>query len=305
MNELFILLFLGLLILLPVGLIRPSLFQPLTKKLLTRRQIGAYFGGLLFIFLVLAIATTPLPKENKKAGSQVSTQSSVTPKSEEKSTQENQSIQISEPVKSEPTKQQEQTYKVTKVIDGDTIQIEGAKTVRYIGIDTPETVDPRKSVQCYGKEASSKNKELVEGKQVRLEKDVSETDKYGRLLRYVYIGDTFVNDYLVRQGYAHASSYPPDIKYQEQFRQAQEEARSGNRGLWSACDGNSINSLPKPTTASTGSVPGSSYTGGDKDCSDFSTQSEAQVFFISQGGPGSDPHRLDRDRDGVACETLP
>src|SRR4030042_2567140 len=79
---------------------------------------------------------------------------------------------------------------VTRVIDGDTIEIEGGQKVRYIGIDTPEKVDPRPSVQCYGKEAAAKNKELVEGKRVRLEKDVSETDKYGRLLRYVFVGDT-------------------------------------------------------------------------------------------------------------------
>lgn len=79
--------------------------------------------------------------------------------------------------------------KVVRVIDGDTIEIEGGDRVRYIGIDTPETVDPRKPVQCYGQEASNKNKELVEGKTVELEKDVSETDKYGRLLRYVWLGD--------------------------------------------------------------------------------------------------------------------
>lgn len=121
---------------------------------------------------------------------------------------------------------------VTRVIDGDTIEIEGRQRVRYIGIDTPETVDPRKPVQCYGREASDKNKELVAGKKVTLKKDVSETDKFGRLLRYVYAGNIFVNDYLVQQGFAHAVSYPPDIKYQGQFLQAEHEARENNRGLW-------------------------------------------------------------------------
>lgn len=124
---------------------------------------------------------------------------------------------------------------VEKVVDGDTIKIEGGKTVRYIGINTPETVDPRRKVQCFGKEASVKNKELVEGKKIRLEKDVSETDKFGRLLRYVYVEDIFVNDFLVRQGFAYASSYPPDIKYQEQFQKAEKEARENNRGLWNVC----------------------------------------------------------------------
>lgn len=136
--------------------------------------------------------------------------------------------------KSEITPQPE-TFKVSQVIDGDTIEIGGGKTVRYIGIDTPETVDPRREVGCFAKEAAGKNKELVLGKKVRLEKDVSETDKFGRLLRYVYVDSVFVNDQLVRQGYAFAVSFPPDIKYQEQFRQAEREARENNRGLWRAC----------------------------------------------------------------------
>jgi len=129
-----------------------------------------------------------------------------------------------------------QGAKVIRVIDGDTVEIEGGQKVRYIGIDTPETVHPDKAVQCFGREATDKNRKLVEGKTVELEQDISETDKYGRLLRYVYIDDLFVNDYLIRQGFAHASSYPPDIKYQDQFRQAEQEARQNNRGLWSQCN---------------------------------------------------------------------
>ncbi|OGY09231.1 MAG: hypothetical protein A2782_01785 [Candidatus Blackburnbacteria bacterium RIFCSPHIGHO2_01_FULL_43_15b] len=121
---------------------------------------------------------------------------------------------------------------VTRVIDGDTIEIEGGFRVRYIGIDTPETVKLNTPEQCFGEEASDKNKELVGGKKVTLEKDVSETDKYGRLLRYVWVGDMFVNDYLVRNGYAHVSTYPPDVKYQSQFATAQKEAQEENRGLW-------------------------------------------------------------------------
>lgn len=212
---------------------------------------------------------------------------------------------------------------VTKVVDGDTIQLEDGTTIRYIGIDAPETVHPSQPDGCFGAEASAKNKELVEGKRVRLEKDVSETDKYGRSLRYVYVGDTFVNDYLVRQGYATAVSYPPDINYQEQFRAAEQEARSNKRGLWGSCPTETTEaaqpaaprattrsqqttsaSSPKPKPATDSSSSGT-YTGGDKDCSDFKTHDEAQAFFISQGGPSKDPHKLDRDGDGVACETLP
>src|SRR3989344_7632586 len=128
-------------------------------------------------------------------------------------------------------------FKVVRVIDGDTVEVEGGQTVRYIGIDTPETVHPQKTVECFGREASNKNKELVEGKFVQLEKDVSETDKYGRLLRYVYVDGVFVNELLVKEGFAHASSYPPDVKYQDLLVNAQKEAQSQNSGLWPGCSG--------------------------------------------------------------------
>lgn len=129
---------------------------------------------------------------------------------------------------------------VLKVVDGDTIEIANGKTVRFIGIDTPETVDPRRPVGCFGKEASNEVKILLSGKEVILQKDVSETDKYKRLLRYVFLplenGQTlFVNDYLVRQGFAKVLTYPPDIKYNEQFRQAEKEAKEGQKGLWGKC----------------------------------------------------------------------
>lgn len=128
---------------------------------------------------------------------------------------------------------------VTKVIDGDTVELENRQRVRLIGIDTPETKDPRRSVQCFGKEASKETKKLLEGKVVILQKDVSETDKYNRLLRYIFLptaqGYLFVNDYLVREGFAKALTYPPDVKYNEQFREAERFAREGNRGLWGRC----------------------------------------------------------------------
>ena len=141
-------------------------------------------------------------------------------------------------------KAENNSVKVTRVVDGDTIEIEGGEKVRYIGIDTPETVDPRKTVQCFGVEASKKNKELVEGKMVRLEKDITNKDKYNRLLRYIYVGDTFINLELVKQGFAYSYSYPPDIKHQDQFMKAQEEAREAKRGLWNACLDDSSVSAP-------------------------------------------------------------
>jgi micrococcal nuclease len=149
---------------------------------------------------------------------------------------------------------------VVEVVDGDTIKVSldgEVYTVRYIGIDAPETKDPNRPVEWMGPEASAANERLVGGKTVYLEKDVSETDRYGRLLRYVYLGDgTFVNATLVRQGYATASSYPPDVRYQEQLRQAEREAREAGRGLWSPTPspGPARATQPAATPASAGAA---------------------------------------------------
>lgn len=134
---------------------------------------------------------------------------------------------------SEPTVISE--ARVVRVIDGDTIEIEGGERVRYIGIDAPETVEPQKPVECFGSEASDKNKELVAGKTVRLEKDTTDRDKYNRLLRYVYVDETLVNAELVKQGFARAWAYPPDVKYQDQIDEAEQAAKKIKSGLWTAC----------------------------------------------------------------------
>ncbi len=131
--------------------------------------------------------------------------------------------------------------RVTRVVDGDTVHVEsGGKDyrLRYIGIDTPETVDPRRPVGCFGAEASERNRQLVEGRTVGLEKDVSETDSFGRLLRYVWVEDQMVNEALVVEGYALAATYPPDVRYSGVFASLQAQAREGKRGLWgAACAG--------------------------------------------------------------------
>lgn len=208
---------------------------------------------------------------------------------------------------------EEQLFKVVKVIDGDTITLENGEVVRYIGIDTPETVHPSKPVQCFGKEASEKNKELVEGKMVRLEKDVSERDKYNRLLRYVWIGDMFVNDYLVREGYAYASTYPPDVKYADQFLKAQQEARERKKGLWAGCEEKNVEKEVVKTTQPATETLITPTNLKDINCSsnvynctdDFKTHNEAQKVFEYCGGVNNDVHRLDQDKDGIACESLP
>lgn len=219
--------------------------------------------------------------------------------------------------------------KVIRVIDGDTIRIEGDRVIRYIGIDTPETVHPSKPVQCYGKEASDKNKELVEGKEVKLEKDVSETDKYGRLLRYIWLGDMLVNEYLAREGYAYSSTYPPDVKYQNRFREAERQAREEKKGLWGAvCNLTPIpiprqvttqtyepstdSSINKPsssqqsqtTTSQTPIVQPQDQIGGkytcncSKTCPQMSSCEEAQYQLNVCGCKARDA-----DKDGIACDS--
>lgn len=126
-------------------------------------------------------------------------------------------------------------YLVTKVVDGDTIEIEGGEKVRLIGIDTPETVDPRRPVGCFGPEAANATRSLLEGKRVSFESDLTDRDKYNRLLRYVWVNNLFVNEYLVRYGFAKSYSYPPDTKYQGLFDGAQIEAQENKRGLWGSC----------------------------------------------------------------------
>ncbi len=141
--------------------------------------------------------------------------------------------------------QPKDTYSVKKVIDGDTIEIERygkAEKVRMIGIDTPETLDPRKPVQCFGKEASDKSKDLLSGGRVRLEFDpiVGEKDKYNRLLAYVWSNNELVNLKLIKEGYANEYTYrSQSYKYQNEFKNAQAVAKESSIGLWSpqTCNG--------------------------------------------------------------------
>jgi micrococcal nuclease len=124
---------------------------------------------------------------------------------------------------------------VTRIVDGDTVQvlIDGVEyRLRYIGIDTPETKHPTLGVEPFGPEATQANTELVEGKTVWLEKDVSETDRYGRLLRYVYVDDLMVNEELLRRGLARVATFPPDVKYADRFLELQRAAQEAGLGMW-------------------------------------------------------------------------
>lgn len=156
------------------------------------------------------------------------------------------------------------------MVDGDTIgvEIDGVEyTVRYIGIDTPETVDPRRPVGCFGAEASDRNEDLVGGRTVGLERDISETDQFDRLLRYVWVLDDgaeprMVNALLLGDGYAQAVTFPPDVRYAGHFAELQRQAREAGRGLWGP-----ICETPVPTP-----IPG----GGNGAC-DFSGGAEPKI----------------------------
>jgi micrococcal nuclease len=124
---------------------------------------------------------------------------------------------------------------VVRVVDGDTIHVrlgERIEKVRYIGVNTPEVHHPRRGAEPGGREAMRVNRELADGKRVRLELDVQERDRYGRVLAYVWIGDVMVNAELVRRGYAQVMTVPPNVRYQGLFIDLQRQARERGRGLW-------------------------------------------------------------------------
>jgi micrococcal nuclease len=134
-----------------------------------------------------------------------------------------------------------QTGHVVRVVDGDTILVAlggRRERVRYIGMDTPETVKPRTPVQCFGKKASAENRRLVAGRDVRLVADAEARDRYGRMLAYVYRASDgmFINAELVQRGYATPLSIRPNVRFAARFRTLAREARRGGRGLWSACE---------------------------------------------------------------------
>jgi micrococcal nuclease len=199
---------------------------------------------------------------------------------------------------------------VVSVTDGDTItaRVAGGITekVRLIGIDTPETKDPRTVVECFGAEASAQTHSLLPtGTAVRLETDVERHDRYRRLLAYVWrVGDgLFVNAALVEGGWAVPYRYPPNVKYADELSRLGRQAREANAGLWSACGG-----ADTPATATASSPPASDANGcdanyagacvpvssSDLDCADVG----ARRFQVV----GRDPHGFDGDHDGIACE---
>ncbi len=220
------------------------------------------------------------------------------------------SVSLSESPQSPQQAEKTKTYRVVKVVDGDTVTVEkdGTNvTLRLIGLDTPETVDPRKPVQCFGKEASDKAKELLTNSSIAIETDDSQGtyDKYDRLLAYIYLQDgTNFNAYMIEQGYGHEYTYDLPYKYQTAFRAAQARAKLAQKGLWNpdVCKTMSVPTVPATAPVNTGQYACSKNA---YNCSSFKTHTEAQAVFESCGGPANDVHKLDSDRDGSVCESLP
>jgi len=127
--------------------------------------------------------------------------------------------------------------KVVDVIDGDTIELEGGERLRYIGIDTPEmNFGKAKGAECFAKEATERNEQLVLNKNIKFINDKNVRDKYGRLLGFVYLEDgTFVNGKLVKEGYATSYPYKPDLSKQSVFDEAEKSAKEQNIGIWNKC----------------------------------------------------------------------
>jgi len=188
---------------------------------------------------------------------------------------------------------------VVRIIDGDTLEVAvGARLerVRLIGIDTPET---KGATAALGALATEATRVLLEGRSVVLEKDVSEMDRYGRLLRYVWLDDAgwmLVNEEIARLGFARAATFPPDVRHVGRFVAAERDARAAERGLWA-------NDSPQPATARTDAAGcDASYPTvcippypPDLDC--------GQIGFRRFQVVPPDPHGFDGDRDGVGCES--
>lgn len=212
------------------------------------------------------------------------------------------------------------------MIDGDTIRVAGGRSVRLIGIDTPETKDPRQPVQCFGQEASARTVSLVPpGTPIRLVYDVQRTDRYRRTLAYVYrLSDgLFVNAALVQEGFARVATFPPNVAHVEQFVALQREAREANRGLWGACPAaeptttttgprtttmapprTTTTSAPRPARACHPSYQGTCIPPDveDADCAGGKGDGPYYVQEKNFQVVGPDEYGLDADKDGIGCE---
>jgi len=210
-------------------------------------------GGIIALFIFIGAIS---PKPEKNTVQDVVQDISISGNTEQVISEADSTSPTQNKIEVKTSSNLSSLYSVVSVVDGDTVKlnIDGkTETFRLIGMDTPETVDPRKEVQCFGLEASNKAKELLSGKKVRIETDASQGtyDKYNRLLGYIYREDgLFYNKYMIEQGYAHEYTYNSPYKYQIEFKNAQKEAQANESGLWSphTCNGDTIQAATITTT---------------------------------------------------------
>jgi micrococcal nuclease len=190
-------------------------------------------------------------------------------------------------------------YSVQRVVDGDTVKLEKIGKVRLIGVDTPETKDPRRPVQYFGKEASEFLSKTLSGKKVRLEYDQNPKDKYQRTLAYLFLEDgTFVNALIIKEGYGFAYTRFP-FKHLEEFRNLERQAREQKKGLWA-----NQAEVAKRTTSQKPNAPSAKTLAqgpcaSKKACWQIQTCEEAKQQLKDCGPTG-----IDGDRDGIPCERL-
>jgi len=204
-----------------------------------------------------------------------------------------------------PSTAQMKTFRVDRVIDGDTIVLKNGTHVRLIGIDAPE----KSSQECYWKKSKKKLEHKVLDRRVQLKYDEDRYDRYGRKLAYVYVGDTFVNKYMLTKGFAEMMIVDPNHAKESVFTAAQQVAQTNSRGLWGACQSSPDESedVVADDPADEVEEPSVSYecSSNTYNCSDFATQSEAQaVYDYCMNEVGTDVHGLDGDDNGLACESL-
>jgi micrococcal nuclease len=276
MEYVLVLLVLASIPLILIGLIKPQIVLRTQRIEATRKNVLKIYGGLMVTSFIAfgfiapevpeseekkqiaqeeqtveiledQIKTPNTPQEEVLAVSEVPTppQAEVVKTDEPLpalASEKEEEIKTEEPTQETPSKQY---YSVVRIVDGDTIVLamDGQnESIRLIGINTPETKDPRKPVQCYGQEATSKAQELLSGQEVILEIDPTqgEVDKYGRKLGYIKRKDgLFFNFEMIKQGYAYEYTYNTPYRYQESFKNGQREAQQAQRGLWSpdTCNG--------------------------------------------------------------------
>ncbi len=239
-------------------------------------------GVIFFIILVITLAeddNTTQTSSTTQSDNSFSVESTVSKQIENKENeQENFSI-------------------VTFVVDGDTVEIKNGNRIRLIGIDSPERGE------SFYNESRNALEDMVLNKKVRLEKDISDTDRYNRLLRYIFIDGVFINKEMVRQGYATAYPYEPDTTYKNEFSLVEKDAKLSKIGIWSQQSLKSIDDITQENTNQADNYTLPVCASSDCDCSHFSTHEYAQ-WFHNNHDP-YDSHRLDRDNDGIACESLP